>query len=131
MKTSIPKRLALLSLVTAFTLLVAGTAKATEANDDTIVILSAETEITLSQDEMGENRGASGLMFNTLSSTQELAASSSGNTITVAGNLRNGDITVGNDFGGLGSYVMNTGNNSTINSAVSLNVQFLPAPATP
>lgn len=95
---------------------------------DTVVFSNAQ-ELT-STAEMTENRGAAGgtSQVNTITSAQTLAASTSGNSLSVGGNLTNGDIGIGDNLGGFGSYVMNTGNNSTITSAVSFNVQIMSSP---
>jgi len=90
---------------------------------DNVAISSVETSV-LSYSEMSDNRGTFGIT--TQESEQELAAETSGNTLNVGGNLTNGNISLGDNISGFGSYVMNTGNNSTINSAVSVNVQFAP-----
>ncbi|NCC03333.1 MAG: hypothetical protein EOM37_04710 [Proteobacteria bacterium] len=105
----------------------AGWAAETPAVPDTDeVVLTAFGDELLSQDEMGKDRGAAAI--NTLSSSQSLSSATTGNSLNVGGNLSNGAINVGENFGGFGSYVMNTGNNSTVNSAVSFNVQVLPSP---
>ncbi len=100
-------------------------APAEEAFDDDVIILSME-EGRLTDSEMAISSGASGVT--TMDSSQSLVAVGSDNTLYVGGDLTNGNIYVGDTLGGLGSYVMNTGNNSTINSAVSLNLQIVPSP---
>lgn len=97
-----------------------------EANCDDTIALDGEALNLMTTDEMEVNRGAAG--DNSLASTQSLAATTSGNSLFVGGNLTNGDIAIGDNLGGFGSYVMNTGNNSTINTAVSVNVQFVSTP---
>lgn len=96
-------------------------------NGDDSVLLSSLSMEPLSGSEMEKNRGAAAVI-NTLSSSQSLEAATSGNTLSVGGSLTNGDVSLGDNMGGFGSYVMNTGNNSTINSAVSLSVQIMPSP---
>lgn len=105
---------------------VAGTAQnSDEAANDKVLISNAE-ELLLSTNEMGESRGTAGTI-NTITSAQTLASTTAGNSMNVGGDMTNGDISLGDNMGGFGSYVMNTGNNSTINSAVSVNVQIMPA----
>lgn len=87
---------------------------------------ATEDEILLTVNEMDESRGAAN--SNSVVSTQSLGATTSGNTLSVGGSLHNGEISFANTGGSMGSYVMNTGNNSTINSAISLNVQITSAP---
>lgn len=84
--------------------------------------LTAEDAIQLSPSEMDSSRGTSN--SNSIVSTQSLGATTSGNVVSVGGNLNNGEISFNSSASTLGSYVMNTGNNSTINSAISLNVQI-------
>ncbi|MGB4100289.1 MAG: hypothetical protein WBK91_00035 [Alphaproteobacteria bacterium] len=64
-----------------------------------------------------------------IESQQNLAASSN-STLNVDGDLTTGKISIGSNFGGagFGSYVNNTGNNSAINSAMSVNVIFQAQP---
>ena len=74
---------------------------------------------------MNANRGSGGVITTTnVASNQTLDSTSTGNTVNVTGNMTNGPISVGANFGvsGFGSYVMNTGNNAVINSGVSLSV---------
>lgn len=75
--------------------------------------------------DLSADRGAGGADY-TAVSTQSLAATTTGNALSVAGNLVNGTIALGNDFGGagFGSYVMNTGNNSTLTAATSVTIQM-------
>ncbi len=126
MRMTYIKPIALLTLVPILLIGMASYSKATETNNS-LIIVNEGNSVALSQKQMQSNRGASGIILNSLTSTQKLSATSSGNSLNVGGNLTNGDIVMGNDFGGIGSFVMNTGNNSTINSAVSLNVQILPS----
>lgn len=100
---------------------------ATNEAEDTIV-LQADNKVILSQDDMNASRGGESINTTSLSSSQSLDATTSGNAINVGGDLTNGNIALGDNLGGFGSYVMNTGNNSTINSAVSLNIQFVSTP---
>lgn len=94
----------------------------TTANDQ--VILSNGTQL-LAVQEMSNERGAAG--GGMIISNQTLQATESG-ALNVSGNLTNGSINVGSNFGGsgFGSYVFNTGNNTAINSAVAVNVQMTP-----
>jgi len=124
MKYSIFKTVALL-IVSAFPFVGMASVQAATASQ-AVTAISDDTDIALSQVDMASTRG--GMATESLISTQSLAATTSGNTLDVGGNLTNGDINVGNNFGSIGSYVMNTGNNSTINSAVSLNIQIMPSP---
>ncbi|HAX92220.1 MAG TPA: hypothetical protein DCY07_08480 [Rhodospirillaceae bacterium] len=96
-----------------------------EGDAEDMVAFSSADEVALTSEDMDSQRGAAGFA-NTLTSTQTINSSTTDNTLNVGGNLTNGQITVGDNLGGLGSYVMNTGNNSTINAAVSLNVQIMP-----
>lgn len=89
----------------------------------------SEGEDFLSVEDMDTNRGMFGITEQT--SEQTLSAATTGNSLNVGGNLTNGNIFVGDNVRGFGSYVMNTGNNSTINSAVSVNVQFAPSASMP
>lgn len=95
--------------------------------EDRISIASANA---LNDEDMSENRGGSttsNTNMITVSSSQTMHASSAGNTVNAGGDMVNGHISVGDNFGasGIGSYVMNTGNNATINSGVSLSVLML------
>ena len=103
----------------------AQTARAAQPQDIDTIIIASEDKI--SDADMAVNRAASGGTTVTVSSDQVINATSTGNTMNVNGNLTNGNIVTGNNFGGsgFGSYVMNTGNNSTINSGVSLSVLML------
>jgi hypothetical protein len=125
MRYSIAKTLALLML-SAVSLAgsVPASLAADDQRDDNIVLFAAEDGASLSSSEMATDRGAFGVT--TLESDQTLAASTSGNSLNVGGNMTNGTIAFGDNMGGFGSYVMNTGNNSTINSAVAVNVQLAP-----
>lgn len=101
-------------------------AQATEASGDELIIEEAGQAQQLTLDEMQNDRAAQG--ENNVISTQSLAATTSGNTLNVAGNLMNGDIAMGDQFGGsgFGSYVMNTGNNSTLTAATAVTIQMGP-----
>jgi hypothetical protein len=121
------KTLALLILGSVFVLADARQALAAGAPEtEDKIVFSLSGDDSLSLQEMDGARGTAGV--NTLTSSQTLAASTTGNSLNVGGNLTNGDIAIGDNLGGFGSYVMNTGNNSTINSAVSLNIQIMPTP---
>ncbi|MDD3370335.1 MAG: hypothetical protein PHE27_00770 [Alphaproteobacteria bacterium] len=80
----------------------------------------------LSEAAMNDSRAAQGTTIDitTVTSNQTLESTSTGNSVFVNGNMTNGTINVGSNFGGngFGSYVMNTGNNAVINSGVSLSV---------
>jgi hypothetical protein len=92
------------------------------ATNADLIALNASTP--LSDSDMDGKRGAGNFDISTSTSTQTLTATSTGNSVTVNGNMTNGSITTGSNFGGsgFGSYVMNTGNNATINSGLSLSV---------
>jgi len=122
MRYPLVKTLALLLLGSALTVGIAGFALAADNGDE--VVFSELDEVSLSSGEMKNNRGAFGI--SNLESDQALAAETTGNTLNVGGNLTNGTITLGDNLSAFGSYVMNTGNNSTINSAVAVNVQLAP-----
>jgi len=122
MRYPVVKTLALLLLGSALTAGIAGFALAADNGDD--VVFSGPDEISLSSGEMKDNRGAFGI--SNLESDQALAAETTGNTLNVGGNLTNGTINLGDNLSAFGSYVMNTGNNSAINSAVAVNVQLAP-----
>lgn len=98
---------------------------AVSADDEIVMVDEGTTQLALN--EMDDHRGAAGT---SLLSAQTLAATTTGNVFAVAGDLTTGSISLGDSLSGLGfgSYVMNTGNNTAINSAVSLSVQILPAP---
>ncbi len=104
--------------------LLAAPAWATETSDE--INLGGE-EIALDIGSMSTERG--GDAQNNQVSTQTLAATATGNTVNVTGDLTTGNINIGDNFGGngFGSYVNNTGNNTAINSAMSVNIQMLPA----
>ncbi len=103
----------------------ASVSQAAPSGDDTLVLTSVGA---LSASDMEVNRGSGGTTTTvTVTSNQTMDSTSTGNTLNVGGNLTNGPISVGNNFGGsgFGSYVMNTGNNSVINSGVSLSVLMM------
>ena len=111
-------------LVLAF-LIYAPAASAESLNSDSVVITENGA---LNAAVMGSNRGGTlTITTTTVTSDQTLESTSTGNSLNVNGNLSNGPISVGSNFGGsgFGSYVMNTGNNSVINSGVSLSVLTL------
>jgi hypothetical protein len=93
-------------------------------NEDSLIVGSADI---LSETDLEAHRGSGGTTTTTtVASNQSLSATSTGNVVNVTGDMTNGSI--GNStFGGsgFGSYVMNTGNNSTINSGVSLSVLMM------
>ncbi|MDD5586458.1 MAG: hypothetical protein PHY92_05825 [Alphaproteobacteria bacterium] len=125
MRYSIAKTMALLIL--GFVSL-AGSAGASFAAEDVLAsdsVFESADESSMSVTEMDVNRGTFGI--NALTSEQALAAETTGNALIVGGNMTNGTIAIGDNVGGFGSYVMNTGNNSTINSAVAVNVQLAPS----
>jgi len=95
---------------------------------DEVILGSGNDVSELSQTDLSEDRGTHG--EDSVVSTQSLAATTSGNTLSVLGNLTNGAISIGDQLGGagFGSYVMNTGNNSTLNAATSLTIQMTTAP---
>ncbi len=92
------------------------------ANDE--IVVADMSDQALAENEMSDTRGAADL---TPLSNQMLAATTSGNSFSVAGDLTTGSINLGDALSGLGfgSFVMNTGNNTAINSAVALSVQIL------
>ncbi len=66
---------------------------------------------------------------NTLLSEQQLSAASSGNSIT-ANTVRSGDVSMAgalSGFSGVGNFVVNTGNNNTLQGAISVNIITTPA----
>jgi hypothetical protein len=87
-------------------------------------VIALNASAPLSESDMDMKRGAGNFDISTSTSTQTLTSTSTGNSVTVNGNMTNGSISTGSNFGGsgFGSYVMNTGNNATINSGVSLSV---------
>lgn len=99
---------------------------AAEAENDDTVVFTLKDEKPLTMGDMRTDRGAFGV--NTVTSEQTLASSAAGNSVNVAGDLTNGTISLGDNFSGFGSYVMNTGNNTAINSAVTVNIQMMPSP---
>lgn len=65
---------------------------------------------------------------NTLLSEQQLSAASSGNSIT-ANTVRSGDVSMAgalSGFSGVGNFVVNTGNNNTLQGAISVNIITTP-----
>lgn len=118
--------LSLTCFVLLGSLTICGTAQAAVTEDDDTISISA-TDL-MSQEDLVESNGLGGtLNITTVTSSQTMDASSTGNSVYVFGNMTNGAITVGENFGGsgFGSYVMNTGNNATINSGVSVSVLTL------
>jgi hypothetical protein len=113
-------------IMAIMSLVVSHAAQAEQMRDqDKIVLTSA---IALNDAAMDIHRGSGGTSTTvSVTSNQSLSATSTGNTMNVGGNLTNGSIATGNDFGGsgFGSFVMNTGNNSTINSGVSVSILML------
>jgi len=110
-----------------FALIILSTSSAayadTPPDDDTIIISSAEP---LSDADLDVRGGAGNTTITTVSASQTMNSTTSGNALNVGGNLTNGSISAVSFGGsGFGSYVMNTGNNSTINSGVSLSVLML------
>jgi hypothetical protein len=117
-----------LAFVSAFLFVLAfmptAPAVAADANDKVVIA----SEDSLSPADMGSSRGSGGTFnITTVTSNQTMESTSTGNTLNVGGSLTNGPIFVGENFGGngFGSYVMNTGNNSVINSGVSLSVLMM------
>ena len=109
-------------IATALLTLIALPVSAEETFDS--VVIDAE-QLALGDNEEGQRATAS---ENNVINTQTLTSTVTGNTINVTGDMINGAVNIG-DFGsGIGSYVMNTGNNSSINSAVSISIQMLPSP---
>ncbi len=90
-----------------------------EAADEVVIAAAQTTEL-----ENGMTTGTGGITVQ-----QNLNASTTG-SVAVAGDLTTGKISLGDNFGGngFGSYVNNTGNNTAINSAMSVNVNFQPTP---
>ena len=90
------------------------------ATEETLTLAATDA---LSETDMTQERGGSA----TVVSDQTLASTSTGNVMNVTGNLTNGAIYTGENFGGsgFGSFVLNTGNNATISSGVSLSVLML------
>lgn len=124
----IRNKLALFAFASIMVVANASVAAEAGVNDtDDAISISSASEVRLTGGEMEGNRGAAGM--NAVSSSQTLSSISSGNSLNVSGNLTNGNISVGENMGGFGSYIMNTGNNTTINTAVSLNVQITPSAA--
>jgi len=99
-------------------------AHAAQTQDNDNIIIAAN--YIISDEDMAVKRASGGTAI-TVSSNQVINSTSTGNSVNVRGNLTNGDISTGSNFGGsgFGSYVMNTGNNSTINSGVSLSILML------
>jgi len=92
------------------------------ASDDTVDFAN---EDVLDEDSLSDSRGSGGTInITTVTSNQTMESTSTGNTLIVGGSLTNGSINVGDNMGGsgFGSYVMNSGNNSVINSGVSLSI---------
>lgn len=84
------------------------------------------TEDALSPDQLADVSGLG--VENTLLSEQQLNAASSGNSIT-ANTVRSGDISMAGaltNFTGVGNFVVNTGNNNTLQGAISVNIITTP-----
>lgn len=126
MRTAIFKHLALMAVLSV---LLPGSALSRDAasadSDDTFAVLSQQEVRLTVKDMLKRGEGTT----NEVNSSQVISASTNNNSLNVGGDLTNGDISVGDNFGsGWGSYVFNSGNNSTINSAVSINVQMTSSP---
>ena len=126
MRYSDMKTLALLVIGLAAFLSSAQVSMAADAENEDTVVFAPNDEKLLTVSDMRSDRGAFGI--NTVTSEQTLASTAAGNSLNVAGDLTNGKISIGENFGGFGSYVMNTGNNTAINSAVTVNIQMMPSP---
>jgi len=108
-----------------------GAAQASPPNDDRIFINDANA---LAEEDLKEARGGNAYTttttntVTTVTSTQTMSSASTGNSVTAGGSVTTGAISVGDTFGGngIGSYVMNTGNNATISAGVSLSVLMQP-----
>ncbi|MDD5585376.1 MAG: hypothetical protein PHY92_00275 [Alphaproteobacteria bacterium] len=108
------------SFLTAFP----ATCPALETDQD---IVTVEGGMALMPEAMAADRAAAGT--NSVVAAQTLTSTVSGSSLTIGGSLTNGAVSLGDNFGsGLGSYVMNTGNNSSLTSAVNVSIQTLPAP---
>lgn len=110
----------------AFPFLLSSGAVGAAVSDRDEVVIDAEGLLSAKDMETSSGQGSS-LSIVTVTSSQTMNSTSTGNTLTVSGSLTNGAISVGENFGGsgFGSYVMNTGNNAVINSGVSLSVLTL------
>jgi len=127
MRCSITNTLALLILCFLTLTGDPSSAMAKDADAEDSVVISSQDDVLLSRDDMKIKRGTFGIT-NALSSEQMLETVAEGNALNVGGDLTNGNINFGDNFGGFGSYVMNTGNNSAISSAVTVNVQMMSGP---
>ena len=77
----------------------------------------------LSDKALGAESGQG--VTNTVMSEQQLAATTSGNSVA-AGVMRNGDVAFSTSaltgFTGVGNFVINTGNNSNLQGTISVNI---------
>lgn len=85
-----------------------------------------EAGTPMALDDLAAVRGQG--VENTLLSEQQLSAASSGNSIT-ANTVRSGDVSMAgalSGFSGVGNFVVNTGNNNTLQGAISVNIITTP-----
>ena len=63
---------------------------------------------------------------------QQLKAMSTDNSVNAIGNVTNGPVNLSagafSGFSGLGNFVINTGNNNTLQGSMSVNITMTPAP---
>jgi hypothetical protein len=63
---------------------------------------------------------------------QQLKAVTSDNSVNALGNITNGPVTLNagafSGFSGLGNFVVNTGNNNTLQGSMSVTIVMTPAP---
>ena len=63
---------------------------------------------------------------------QQLKSMTSDNSVNALGNITNGSVTLSpgafSGYAGLGNFVINTGNNNTLQGSMSVNIMLTPAP---
>jgi hypothetical protein len=69
---------------------------------------------------------------NTILTEQQLNATNSGNAVIAGGAIQTGDVafssTALSGFAGIGNFVINTGNNNTLQGSMSVNITMTPSP---
>jgi hypothetical protein len=102
-----------------------GRAEATPAASQLAVRGSARP---VSDTELQELSGGQAVAVN----EQQLKAVSSDNSVNALGNVTNGPVTLSpgafSGFSGLGNFVINTGNNNTLQGSMSVNITMTPSP---
>jgi hypothetical protein len=105
---------------------------APEAIPDTAAVLTAPTDPVgadfepqpMTVDMLAAESGQG--VSNTVLTEQQLNATSSGNSVIAGGAIQTGDIAFSsaalNGFAGIGNFVVNTGNNSTLQGSINVSI---------